>query len=105
MAGRLDEEQTAVNTGILDVPVTLSGKLLAEVCGVLILDVFHDGIPASSTLARLQMLRVHIYYHLSLLTWSPYPGVSTMLRRRRTPFSSMTRNEAVSSARSETAMA
>jgi hypothetical protein len=29
-------------------------------------------------------------YHLSLLIWSPYPGVSTMLRRRRTPFSSIT---------------
>lgn len=58
MARRLDEEQTAVNTGILDVAVTLSGKLLAEVCGVLILDIFHDGVPASSTLARETMLRV-----------------------------------------------
>jgi hypothetical protein len=27
--------------------------------------------------------------HLSLFTWSPYPGVSTMFNRRRTPFSSM----------------
>jgi hypothetical protein len=30
-------------------------------------------------------------HQFSLLIWSPYPGVSTMLRRRRTPFSEMTR--------------
>lgn len=47
MAGWLNEEQAAVNTGILDITVTLSGKLLSEVRGMLVLDVFHNGVPAS----------------------------------------------------------
>jgi hypothetical protein len=91
MARRLNEEQAAVNAGILDIAVTLSGKLLPEVRRVLILDVLHNWVPAGGALAcRPQQLRSCWSYHLSLLTWSPYPGVSTMLSRRRTPFSSMT---------------
>lgn len=43
----LDEEQTAVNTGILDVPFPLCSELLSEVGRVLILDVLDDRIPAS----------------------------------------------------------
>lgn len=46
MAGRLDEEQTAVDTGILNVTLTLRGEFLAEVCRVLVLDVLDDGVPA-----------------------------------------------------------
>ena len=47
MAGGLDEEQAAVDPGILDVALTLSREFLAEVCRVLIFDVLDDGVPAS----------------------------------------------------------
>ena len=47
MAGGLDEEQTAVDTSILDISLTLSCELLSEVCRVLILDVLDDWIPTS----------------------------------------------------------
>ena len=46
MARRLDEEQAAMDAGILNITVTLSGKLLPEVCRVLVLDVLDDGVPA-----------------------------------------------------------
>lgn len=46
MARGLDEEQAAVDTGILDVTLTLSSEFLAEVCRVLILDVLDNGVPA-----------------------------------------------------------
>ena len=36
-------------------------------------------------------------HHPSLLIWSPYPGVSTMLRRSLTPFSVMTEKKGVCS--------
>lgn len=51
MAGGLNEEQAAVNTGILDVTLTLSSEFLAEVCGVLILNVLDNGVPADIKLA------------------------------------------------------
>jgi hypothetical protein len=47
MSGWLDEEQAAVDTGILDISLTLGCELLSEVCGVLVLDVLDDWIPAS----------------------------------------------------------
>ena len=43
----MDEEQAAVDTGVLDISLTLSCELLSEVCGVLILDVLDNWIPAS----------------------------------------------------------
>lgn len=46
MARWLDEEQAAVDAGVLNIAVTLSSKLLSEICGVLILDVLHNRIPA-----------------------------------------------------------
>ena len=51
MTRGLDEEQAAVNTGILNVTLALSSELLAEVCRVLILDILHNGIPAIKQLA------------------------------------------------------
>ena len=51
MARRLNEEQAAVNAGILDIAITLSGKLLPEVRRVLILDVLHNWVPAGGALA------------------------------------------------------
>jgi hypothetical protein len=47
MARRLDEEEAAVDTGILDISLTLSCELLSEICGVLILNVLDNRIPAS----------------------------------------------------------
>ncbi len=47
MARRLDEEQAAVDTGVLNISLTLSCELLSEVCGVLVLDVLDDWVPAS----------------------------------------------------------
>jgi hypothetical protein len=46
MTSGVDEEQTAVNTRVLDIAVTHGGKLLTEVGAVLVLDVFHDRVPA-----------------------------------------------------------
>jgi hypothetical protein len=46
VARGLDEEQTAVNTCVLDVSVTLSGEFFPEVGRVLILDVLDNRIPA-----------------------------------------------------------
>lgn len=48
MAGRLDEEKTAVNTCVLNVTLSLSCEFLAEVGRVLIFDVFDDGVPATT---------------------------------------------------------
>lgn len=93
MAGWLNEEKAAVNTCILDVTFSLSCKFLAEVGRVLIFDVFDDGVPATGSQSRyLSVALLTKAYHRSLLTWSPYPGVSTMLSLKRTPFSSMTIN-------------
>lgn len=58
MAGGLDEEQAAVDTGILDITLTLRGELLAEVCRVLVLDVLDDGVPASVVSVYLSMCGV-----------------------------------------------
>jgi hypothetical protein len=59
MAGGLDEEQAAVDTGILDIALTLSSKLLAKVCRVLILDVLDNGVPASATSVSIYRIQPH----------------------------------------------
>ena len=46
MAGGLNEEQAAMDTGILDVTLTLSSEFLAEVGRVLILNILDNGVPA-----------------------------------------------------------
>ena len=46
VAGRVDEEQAAVDTRVLDMAVTLRGELLAEVRAVLVLDVLDNRVPA-----------------------------------------------------------
>lgn len=46
MTGGLDEEETAVDTGVLDVSLALGGKFFAQVCRVLILDILDDRVPA-----------------------------------------------------------
>lgn len=47
VARRLDEEEAAVDAGILNVALTLGSELLAEIGRVLVLDVLDDGIPAA----------------------------------------------------------
>lgn len=47
MARGLDKEQAAVDTGILDITVTLGREFLAEVGRVLVLDVLHNGVPTN----------------------------------------------------------
>lgn len=47
VARGLDEEQAAVDPGVLDVALPLSREFLTQVSRVLILDVFHNGIPAT----------------------------------------------------------
>lgn len=66
MAGGLDEEQAAVDAGVLDVTLALGGELLAQVGRVLVLNVLHDGVPArclsaqrSGTLTRFHPLTIY----------------------------------------------
>jgi hypothetical protein len=56
MAGWLNEEKTAVNTCVLNVAFPLSCEFLAEVGRVLILDVFDDGVPATTVSTNLSCL-------------------------------------------------
>lgn len=48
MSRGLNEEETAMDSCVLDVSFSLSGKLFAQVCGVLVFDVLDDRIPAAS---------------------------------------------------------
>lgn len=57
VAGRLDEEQTAVDAGVLNITLTLSGKLLSQVSRVLVLDVLDDGIPAAVVVDQITVAR------------------------------------------------
>ena len=47
VARGLDEEQAAVDAGVLEVPLTLGSEFLAQVRAVLVLDVLDDGVPAA----------------------------------------------------------
>lgn len=47
VTGWVDEVETAVDSSVLDIAFSLCGELLAEVCGVLVLDVFDDWVPAA----------------------------------------------------------
>ena len=49
VASGADEVQTAVDTCVLDVAVTHSREFLAQVCAVLVFDVFDDRVPATSS--------------------------------------------------------
>jgi len=75
MSRRLDEKQAAVDTGILDITVTLGSEFLAEVCRMLVLDVLHNRVPTECVISSIRtVIGQRDYskkYHLSLLTWSP----------------------------------
>jgi len=47
MASGVNEEETAVDTGILNVAVAHRGKLLTEIGAVLVLDITDDRVPAA----------------------------------------------------------
>ena len=49
VAGRVDEEEAAVDARVLDVAVADGGELLAEVGAVLVFDVFDDRVPATGS--------------------------------------------------------
>jgi hypothetical protein len=101
VTGGVDEEQAAVDARVLDVAVAHSGELLAEVRAVLVLDVLDNGVPAASG-QYLDERNTQCAYHPSLLIWSPYPGVSTMLSLSLTPFSVITGDDALVQAATET---
>ena len=48
MPSGADKVEAAVDTRILNVPVTHSRQFLAQIRAVLVLDVFHDGVPATT---------------------------------------------------------
>lgn len=46
VAGRLDEKKAAVNASVRNITLSLGCEFLSQVCGMLILDILDDGIPA-----------------------------------------------------------
>lgn len=64
MSRRLNEKQTTVNTGILDVSLALSRELLSQIRRVLIFDIFDNRVPAS---------RISIF--LAELNWKSLPSI------------------------------
>ena len=94
VSSRVDEEDAAVDTRIRDEPVSHRCELFAEVRGMLVLDL-PGRSRSAAILANDGSLIPPTYLtigsqHPSLLIISPYPGVSMMFRRSRTPFSTMT---------------
>jgi hypothetical protein len=47
VAGRLDEEEAAVDASVLNVSLSLGGEFFAEVGRVLVLDVLDNRVPAT----------------------------------------------------------
>lgn len=89
MTCRLDEVEAGVDT-VVNNFLPVDAVLLFEVRVEAGLDVLHDRLPARlKRVSRHARSRTNSTYHSSLLTKSPKPGVSTTVRRRRTPFSSM----------------
>lgn len=57
MAGRIDEEESAVDAGVLDVAVTHGCQLFAKVGTVLVLDVLDDRVPTARTVRSMNLMR------------------------------------------------
>jgi len=57
VARRLNEEQAAVNPCVLNVSLSLRSELLSEIGTMLVLDVFHNGIPASIVVDQISVAR------------------------------------------------
>ncbi len=85
----LDEVKTGVDAVVNDF-LPVDAVLLLEVRVEAGLNVLNDRLPARlERVSQNRRNRTNLTYHSSLLTKSPKPGVSTTVRRRRTPFSSM----------------
>jgi hypothetical protein len=72
VAGRVDEEETAVDTGVGDVFISESSKLFSQVSRVLVLDLLWSafGRPTPNPAAGLTCFTMGSQ-QLSLLIWSP----------------------------------
>ena len=57
MARRSNKVQTAVDPGVLDVPLALCRQLLPQIRGVLVLDVLDDGVPAAVVVDEVAVAR------------------------------------------------
>ena len=57
VARGLDEEEAAVDAGVLDVALSLGRELLAQVGRVLVLDVLDDGVPAAVVVDQITVAR------------------------------------------------
>ena len=88
------KEQTTMNPCVLNVFLTRRCQFFAQIGRMLVLDIFDNRLPTNGgpieKSKKKKKFKGQDSYQLSLLTLSPYPGVSTMLRLRRTPFSLMT---------------
>lgn len=87
MTGGLDEVEAGVDAIVYDL-LTVNTVLLLQVGVKTRLDVVQDGPPTRITCQE-GSLDGKFSHLSSLLTKSPKPGVSTTVRCRRTPFSSM----------------
>lgn len=61
MAGWLDEKQAAVNPSVLDVTLALCGKLLSEICRMLVFNVLHNRVPAMSQISSYSRASMDIH--------------------------------------------
>ena len=77
MASRVDKVQAAVDTRVLDVTVTHRRELLAKVRAVLVLDILHNWVPATTLAAHASIpapskrAQEYVAHQFSLFTWSP----------------------------------
>lgn len=94
----VDEEKTAVDTSIGNEAVSHGCKFFTQISGVLIFYLFcFDKSWSVDRSISYQLGRRRTYLIIgsqqpSLLTLSPYPGVSIMFNFNRTPFSTITNN-------------
>lgn len=93
-----DEIEAAVNPGVRDPLLPGDVDLLLQELLILLIDVLEDGLPAGGNRmfqnkrdGPLQILSmISLTYQLSLLIWSPKPGVSITVSFIFTPPSSST---------------
>lgn len=69
VSGGLNEEEAAMNTSVLNITLSLSGEFLAEIGGMLILDVLHDRIPTT----------YHVSFQISKLMLSGFGGIPSII--------------------------
>lgn len=57
VAGGLNEEQAAVDAGVLNVSLALGGEFLVQVCAILVFDILDDGVPAAVVVHKIAVSR------------------------------------------------